>query len=147
MISAKDLRIGNIISDEWGTIIEVEDINNEGINLFIDNDGNYPELAETWIEPEYTFDKLFGLPLTEQNLPKLGIKKQYQENPFEEGKYTLNEDGSRYYSWVKGCFNLEMDKDGKFMFEVYSHYIPLDYVHQLQNLFYLLTNEELTYIK
>lgn len=158
MISAKDLRIGNyIISgnngkfDPEGTIGKVLEIGNED-----------REFEQIYCECEESFewfwkDNYFGIPLTESELEKLGVIKQYQENPFEEGSkwnkwfdegnYTLNEDGSRWYSWVKGAFNLEIDKDGKIMFEVYSHYIPLDYVHQFQNLYYLLTNEELIYIK
>lgn len=46
--------------------------------------------------------------------------------------------------WVKGAFNLEKDVVGKFWFEVYSHYNELKYLHQLQNLYFALTNEELT---
>lgn len=144
MISAKDLRIGNAVSyydgSHIGEILGIKYCDFSSTNEVVVSikGGGYTKT---------TLEDLQPVILTESELEKLGIKKQYQENPFKEGKYTLNEDGSRYYSWVKGCFNLEMDKDGKFMFEVYSHYIPLDYVHQLQNLFYLLTNEELTYIK
>jgi DNA-directed RNA polymerase beta' subunit len=39
--------------------------------------------------------------------------------------------------------NLEIQTNGEIWYEVYSHYKELKYVHELQNLFYALTNEEL----
>ena len=124
-MKAEDLRKGNYVTQN-GELIK--GITTNSIHKF--------DLGQIKLDP---------IPLTESELEKLGIIKKYEENPFEEGRFTFEE--SKYYTWVKGAFNLEIDKDGKIMFEVYSHYIPVDWVHQFQNLYYLLTNEELTYIK
>ena len=52
MIYIKDLRIGSIITDEYydsfKTVIKVESVNQYGINLYIEDDGNYPEMAQQW---------------------------------------------------------------------------------------------------
>lgn len=60
-MDAKELRIGNWVTDEFydhfKTVMKVTSINEKGINLTVQNDGNYPELADHFIEPEYTFDK------------------------------------------------------------------------------------------
>ena len=37
--------------DSFKTIITVNSIDERGINLEIKDDGNYPECAQTWIEP------------------------------------------------------------------------------------------------
>ena len=80
MIESKELRIGNLVTDEFydsfKTIIEVDSISDRGINLFIEDDGNYPECAGTWIEPEKRFDTIFGIPLTEEWLLKFGFEKK-----------------------------------------------------------------------
>jgi len=136
MIKPTDVRIGNYIGF-GNSICKVYEINEKCFYV----------LDEENTSLKSTFTDLNPIPLTESELEKLGVIKKYEENPFEEGGYTLNEDGSKYYTWVKGAFNLEINKFGEIMFEVYSHYIPVDWVHQFQNLYYLLTNEELTYIK
>jgi hypothetical protein len=48
--------------------------------------------------------------------------------------------------WIKGAFNLER-KEESFYFEVYSHYNEIKHLHQLQNLYFVLTGKELTYKK
>lgn len=57
-----ELRIGNVLSDEFGfSTYVVESINSKGINLHIADDGNWAELAQNWIEPEISFDKILYL--------------------------------------------------------------------------------------
>ncbi len=73
------------------------------------------------------------IPLTEDILLKCGIELKFEEL----------ESGSRMSYWVKGAFDLEIGADGKICFEVYSHYIEVKYLHQLQNLYFALTGEEL----
>lgn len=84
------------------------------------------------------------IPLTEEWLVNFGIIKKYYENQFEEGGFEKDENGKRFYFWVKGAFNLEIQSNGEIWFEVYSHYIHVKFVHQLQNLYFALTGEELT---
>lgn len=80
MIEAKELRFGNVVTDEFyesfKTIITVESINEKGINLNIEDDGNYPELSQRWIEPDNRFDTLFGIPLTDEWIVNFGLSKE-----------------------------------------------------------------------
>jgi hypothetical protein len=124
----KELRIGNYINmAEYGiSPVDIEDL----------------EFIEGCKKCNYTYIKL-----TEEWLEKFGFIKKYAESAFEEGGYYLDKNGNRVYSWIKGVFNLEIQSNGEIWFEVYSHYNHIEYVHQLQNLYFALTNEELTLIQ
>jgi len=148
MIEAKELRIGNLVTDEFydscKTIIEVDSISDRGINLFIEDDGNYPECAQTWIEPEKRFNTIFGIPLTEEWLLKFGFSKNENdvlqiETTLMPLSITLNDNypNEKYKAWVY--------EDEKSRYHIISNNIK--HVHQLQNLYHALTNEELTLTK
>ena len=112
-MKASDLRIGN-----W-------------VNIFL-NDVDYNTIQIKVDDLYYIIQKngvYEPIPLTEEWLEKFGFDIK---------------DKNRL-DWVKGAFNLERsyEDNNKFWFEVYSHYIPLDYVHQFQNLYFALTGEEL----
>lgn len=69
-----------------------------------------------------------GIELSEEILVKLGLKK------LPPSEYTLNTYGLAGFNlWIK---------DGKFLF---NDSIQIDFVHQLQNLYFDLSNEELKY--
>src|SRR6187399_2913192 len=143
MIKASELRIGNLVTDEFynlydgkfNTIITVESIDNHGINLYLDNDGDIVELMDSWIEPLITFEKLFGIPLTEEWLNKFGFKHITGDDVWNE--YKLSEFEEVWHSG-NGYF-IEKDSD---TFKLYQHtdedtYTQLkwlDYVHNFQNL-------------
>jgi hypothetical protein len=61
-------------------------------------------------------------------------------------KCGFNFNNENRLEWIKGSFNLEK-KEEEFYFEVYSHYNEVKYLHQLQNLYFALTGQELTYEK
>ena len=132
MIEARELRIGNLVTDEFydsfKTIIEVDSISDRGINLFIEDDGNYPECAQTWIEPERRFDTIFGIPLTEEWFLKFG---------FKQNSFSLNFENDTRISIYKekNCFIAQIDN---------TVIKEIKYVHEWQNIFYDFTNEELT---
>lgn len=73
------------------------------------------------------------IPLTEEWLLKFGFDKSdvFDERGYLFSNYNLN---INYYTY------LDWDEDNKCL-EKYPH---IKYVHQLQNLFYALTGEELT---
>ena len=130
-MKASELRIGNYVTDEFydsfKSIFEVDSINEKGINLLIEDDGNWTELAERWIGCEYDFNDLHGIPLTEQWLIDFGFKKI-------NGKY------------FKVGFQLKGNKvidDIGYHFKREGLSIEISYVHQLQNLYHSLTGEEL----
>ena len=128
MIKANEFRIGNKVTDEWyesfKTIITVESINDKGINLAIEDDGNYPECAQTWIEPEDRLDNLFGIPLTEEILLKCGFEK---DGPF----FDLS------------MFTLRNFKDEWIVYHFKRELIRINYLHHLQNIYWCLCGQEL----
>mgnify|MGYP006147183623 CR=1 FL=1 len=147
-MEAKDLRIGNLVTDEFydsfKTIIEVESLNDKGINLEIEDDGNYPECAERWIEPYYRLDQLLGIPLTEEWLLKFGFKYNEEDEAFQDKIIHIeNRDGDRYLpphikERLEGCFGVWFNSSASMLIQ------DVKYVHQLQNLYFALTNKELT---
>ena len=123
-MKAQELRIGNCVYGVSDRIEQVIQLSETNVTTDIVKINAPMEIGLNDISP---------IPLTEEWLIKIGIELEFEEL----------ESGSKLLSWVKGAFNLEIDKDGKICFEVYSHYIEVKYVHQLQNLYFALTEEEL----
>lgn len=126
MIQSQELRIGNLVTDEYydsfKTIIEVESVNDKGINLEIEDDGNWSEIAQRWIEPYYRFDQLRGIPLTEEWLLK------FRNSIFNNGyEYKITSTG-RFEIWLG-----------------ISLVTIIEYLHEYQNLNFALLGEELIY--
>lgn len=136
MINTRELRIGNLVNHSTRGVVEVLEVYTNRINI------HAPELNMKQIGVE--INRFEYVSLNEEWLVKFGLIKKYLENPFEEGGYDLDENGNRWYYWVKGLFNLEIQSNGEIWFEVYNHYIHVKYVHHLQNLYSALCNEELT---
>ena len=134
-MEAKELRIGNLVTDEWNSrVIKVDSIDDKGINLEIEDDGNYPELAKRWIEPCYKFECLYPIPLTEKLLLNFGFSKiNYTHG---DSFYTLSR------SKINKCYIDIYDSSTKYMGYSVRH---CKYVHQLQNLYFALTREELVF--
>ena len=129
VICPQDIRLGNLVTDEFydsfKTIIEVQSVNNKGINLEIEDDGNYPECASRWIEPYYRFDTLRAIPISEDLLLKIGaVKLEFKEFP------SLNLKGLQI-NFVNGLW-LE-----------YVSRVEIKGLHFLQNIFYFRNSEEL----
>ena len=127
-MEATELRIGNFIykqipkKDTQLQLVEVLSIDGSFEFLDVKN-------SESYITEKCSLKAFEPIPLTEEWLGKFGFDIKDKDR----------------LDWVKGAFNLERSNEdnNKFCFEVYSHYIPLDYVHQLQNLYFALTGEEL----
>lgn len=126
MIKANELRIGNLVSyHDDNTLFEVTKIDELGI-------GVKNEEQETWIE----YDCFSPITLTEEWLLKFGFKKE------AEGYYLQ----TTFYIRVISYPDLQI--------QFYSRTIHSDFykivlendikcVHQLQNLYFALTGEEL----
>ena len=115
-MKAKNLRLGNLITNKEDKIETVFTLNDEYINGYDGNAGLIPD-----DESDYN-----GIKLTEKWIIELGLKRM------PESEYTL-------YSYDLAGFKLWMNK-GKFLF---NDKINIEYVHQLQNLFFALTSTEL----
>lgn len=125
MIKAQDLRIGNYIQDEVGSIFLVAGL--QEVSIMTTSGGGY-----------FT-EKIFtGVELTEDWLLKFGFQKTADLFIRSDIAVSLK-NKFLYRNWVA------TDKE---VYEKYTGWLPcasdLNYVHQLQNLFFALTGEELT---
>lgn len=126
MIDPKELRIGNVVM--YGSDIAI--IYRLGAtycysNLLIEN-----TTGVTTDEIKYHS----GIPLTEEWLLKMGFKKRQDPGIF--GMYTKDE-----------CWDLDKFEGGYYFKDHELNHInsaPMICVHQMQNLFFALTGEELT---
>lgn len=119
-MDAKSLRLKNYAQDQNGNILQVVGIKEDNINYFVVDRSKYP-LQDGWqAEP---------IPLTEQWLFDFGFEK-------------------KRYTYKKGVLELESDSEqhpkGRTYFNSWEliEEFPI-YVHQLQNLYFALTGEEL----
>lgn len=131
-------RIGNLVTNEFydsfKDIINIESLNDTGINIFASDDGKPYGMAMSILDYEYTYDKLFGIPLTEEWLLKFGGTKTDMGILIELQRgnvMSLN-------LLLKSCI---VSISGAFGLVTLCH---IKYVHQLQNLYYDLTEKELT---
>lgn len=140
MIDPKELRIGNYINVELYDytedgitpngvlrIFQIESVCEDGINIDTYRTG----------EPEVTNDRITGIELTSSILAKCGFEKMYATQQTEFSGYRK----------IGGGFRL-WNNNGDLLYVVVSqvvNYRPIKYLHQLQNLFFCLTGEELTY--
>ena len=124
-MDVKDLRIGNYV--QCAAIKDVEPVIMVEIISSVNGVGSQKEDSDFFISNSHV-PVLFasyceGIPLTEEWLLDFGFIKKY-EDCFERGKFILNSEF------------IMMDIDIT---------IRLKYVHQLQNLYYILLGEELSY--
>lgn len=124
-MEANELRIGNfVLFSNDGTIFTVGSIEEKGFTV-------QNEEETTWIESE----EFEPIPLTEEWLLKFGFK--------------LN---MNWFNWNAaigeneiGDFKLALRYTDDFGWFYQSRCTPLKYVHQLQNLYFAITGEELIY--
>ena len=150
-MKARELRIGNLVTDEFydhfKTVHKVESINEKGINLEVTDDGDWPEVASHWIEPECSFDKLRGIPLTEEWLLKFGffLKEEIDDEHFFNGALFQDRNSDEFvihhgeeYHYIRDISASSFDGSTEY------RTTKIQYIHQLQNLYFALTGEELT---
>ena len=121
-LQAKDLRIGNwIFKDKH---FQINGVNiGRAYNYIIDNDRD-----------EYEIENIKPIPLTEEWLLKFGFERDVSDLIIEinnHSELSFDEDLDCYLSIDNGH-------------EWNSTDINIKYVHQLQNLYFALTGEELT---
>lgn len=124
MLKVEDLRVGNHVYDDYSGIVEVININSQYCYV----DYKKPTFkAVGRCEIQY----IQPIPLTEEWLIKFGFEKDsediYQYNFF---KASFIADNPMWFG-QSGCCQDETIKEN------------IQYVHQLQNLYFALTNEEL----
>ena len=127
MIQSQELRIGNYVFDIDGDILQIGEILNIGVKF-----------KNTSLSSRY--EKINPIQLTEEILLKFGFEKR-EHKSFFKGKeliyftFTSNKYGFLIWNtiqnqwWVLGKISISQ---------------PI-YVHQLQNLYFALTGEDLTF--
>ena len=126
-MTKEELRVGNHVNtDSKSELRTVVEIRHSVVSVkYIRSDTNQPH--QSMVE----YDRLTPIPLTEEWLLKFGFRKMLIDNiyVFKYGKLELNRTGGEgfYTSTYKGNFL-------RFIINA----------HQLQNLYYTLTGEELT---
>jgi len=145
-LKAKELRIGNYLLDRQGRLCEVESIDVAFIDSIVGEAFKAPAILGGLTSLPHN-----PIPLTEEILLKCGFTKfENKKLGYKSRKWTL-EDNS--FNLVTDFFYLVYIKQwrgknkGKRMFEVrrYGHkLVAIESLHQLQNLYFCITNEELT---
>lgn len=128
-----ELRVGNKVGS-GNEIITVNEIIESGINpkWGIHDDNPYDEIS---------FDLIYGIPLTEEWLLKFGFEKDNSYD-YRKGFICWQKEPTDYgTALIKKCnWFIECGGDDQY-YHVPVYY--LQYVHQLQNLYFSLTGEEL----
>lgn len=125
MIKTKDLRLGNYITDKSGFAMYVVGIYEDTVLLnFKGNEGDVWEVNE---------NDLIGVVLDSELLIKCGFKRQVT--------------GIGWDKYSNGIVDLSLAplSNGSYIpvYHVNGEMVQIKYLHQLQNLFYALTQKEL----
>jgi len=132
IIKAADLRVGNYIQTDYEGLLEVVNINNEGFDFVDCRKPTYRALGRYEIEPQ-----IKPIPLTEEWLLKIGGK------PLTNGYWisVSNLKAELHFELFKNTDEIVTTLKSQFCDLILDR---IYYVHQLQNLYFALTNEELT---
>lgn len=142
MINVQELRIGNLISDYQNNTIKVLGISD------VYNDGNYYIISENGGSID---DDHKPIPLTPEILLKCGFTKGLSEDDAERVLYSIKvaNNTSLYFDRHNNWMRNDEEVVWYLSYEWNNNHHKNDfwaapqYLHQLQNLFYSLTNEEL----
>lgn len=128
-LRANELRIGNFVFDDYSGVMEVASISDDYVSLRKNKRLPMGRYDNNNIEP---------IPLTEEWLVRFGFNCKYK---------------SVHNHWSLGSFGIEqasdVDDDGGSIPQLeeftygFTYYPEIKYVHQLQNLYFALTGEEL----
>lgn len=132
MIAAHELRIGNWVGAAAGNNYQIDSLDNVGVGI-----GTYSYDDDSGIEHDYFYDSLHPIPLTPEILVGCGFV--YVENIVH---WANRDDDLSYYK-------IEMPNTGNSM-EIFLDYScsyfqgdAITSLHQLMNLYFALTGEEL----
>ena len=119
-MKASELRIGNLV-DLGNRIAKISEIYHTACTVL--------DLEETQDTIE-DYERTKPIPLTEEWLLKFGFELDIEDDGYSKGKYKVSVSD-------EGC-----------IFFIYDSYYPIEicefkYIHQLQNIYFALTGEEL----
>lgn len=127
-MNANELRIGNYVIDSKDYKLLLLSISQKG-----NCSGYFPELNDYGTEE---INLLKPIPLTEEWLMKFRFEKRggcyFSDIPYKND------------CWINFSFVIAIWDDGRLFYDWNGGNSQLNYVHQLQNLYFALTGEELT---
>ena len=123
-----DFRIGNLVLDEDGELCKIEQLSSDKMECFqqVSNLEN-----KSCISTKYP-SNIYSIPLTEEWLFKLGFVVTYYGYEHNENSFEIEKLLNEHYILSINCNEYNVGE-------------PFKYVHQLQNLFFSLTGEELVF--
>ncbi len=125
MIQANELRIGNLLRDKVSkTELKVIELTEKGIVTYVIDRSKFPLKSDWGLEP---------IQLTEEILLKCGFVQCENEFWYQKNIISISPSVGTYE--IQGSkLSLSVMREN-----------PIRYLHQLQNLYFALTNEELTF--
>ena len=135
MIQKNDLRIGNKVNYK-GNVVEIENFNEKEFNIYF-SDGSYGGGYCDVPPHQYSDGELKDcepIPLTEKWLLDLGfgIKEIYPKNEIHPKGWIIYE---------KDEFTITDD----FRLQIFGKSVKIEYVHNLQNVYYAIERKELNH--
>lgn len=125
-IKSNEVRIGNLVQDRNGVVMRVVSIHEDG-PIYCDFKGNKEGMWE--FKDKYP---CYAIPLTEEILLKMGFEK-------------LSEVVWHVEYRIDSQYTIIYYKEDKYfkLFNTFSSLVKVKYLHELQNLIFALTGEEL----
>ncbi len=134
MINSKHLRIGNLVEDEILGIVPVVAVSNNAV--FVSTTNMKVDRSLETLDRQLSLLDIKPIPITSEILEKVGMKIRFP------GRIDCNIwDWDNNPSWDK-TFTLAKTKEG-WRYLPAPGAIPIKFIHQLQNLYFSLTGEEL----
>jgi len=134
MIDQKELRLGNLVLDRQGDIAKVEILSDEcGVQL-----STYKHYVDS-LEGSISYDEIEGIPFNGEWAVKCGFEltESKEEYILQCGRkkiiYVINDGYENHMILYQENIGMSY----------YDLNVDCDYVHQIQNLAFALTNEEL----
>jgi hypothetical protein len=135
-MKASELRIDNLI---YGIVINADDIELKRVCevITLDVSGSNDNFIHVYSDDESEqFDYFSPIPLTEEWLLKFGFSCEVKISS------QMGTDGVEFRVYNLGKFTFNTNH-GWWYSVIHLRVTPLDYVHQIQNLYFALTGEEL----
>ena len=132
-MDAKELRIGNLVKDHLSRTQKVHEVRNDSYICYLSNGSKL----------KYKLNTTKPIPLTEQWLLDFGFEKSEKGSvsiQFNIGENPLTKDWIMQLVWLKTLPDYNLEESLFYR----NGFHKLYYVHQLQNLYFALTNTELT---
>lgn len=128
-MDVRELRIGNLVQTHRRELNEIIVINTIATKY-----NSNEVLLATNMFPLLLLNQCDPIPLTEEWLERFGAEEKWSEKYELQGFSIILKEDNTWTFWIANS-----DDFGG------SYFVNINYVHQLQNLYYALTGEELTY--